>query len=72
MKMMSPVATGPRKVKIDDSWSDLNRAVEMRFRACLANGGHTPSGDYVSRPHGQAWLAPLSICARCEVPYREG
>ena len=47
----------------------LNIAVNARYRACLANGGHTPSGERVTHDFNGI-LRELDVCANCEVPMK--
>lgn len=55
--------------------SDLNRRVAAAYRACLADGGHKPSGQTVRRwPSGNSTTAlgvevVMDVCARCAVPF---
>ena len=49
----------------------LNRDTTVRYRACLAAGGHVPSERVVLRDHPLVEGLPMSICARCEVPYAD-
>ena len=45
----------------------LNLAVNARYRACLANGGHVPSGQRIVRDCSGI-LRELHICRNCRVP----
>lgn len=42
--------------------------ITERYRRCLSNGGHKPSGQVVVRP---GYVLPLRVCRRCQVPYTE-
>ena len=46
-------------------FSKLEIRTELRYRYCLANGGHAGSGRTIYR----GGYTTLAICRRCEVPY---
>jgi hypothetical protein len=62
--------SGPRSWPIPLDWSQLERATELRYRECLANGGHVASGCTVRRRAGgsRSDYGDWSVCAHCEVP----
>ncbi len=50
------------------SLTPLNLATSAVFEACVQAGGHTPSGQYVTRDFvGE--MRELPLCQRCGCPY---
>ena len=49
--------------------AELQAETTRRYRECLADGGHRSSGRVISRYDGMVDYLPMTICARCGVPY---
>lgn len=62
------VPTDPSPHAIDVVLTPLNRETTKRYRACVRDGGHEPSGKTVVR-RPKATDLVMQVCARCGVPY---